>query len=859
MADSRLPSHFPTEGMVKKSFGLTTPSSGTATPFLRISPHELEIGTYHSGPILNITFDGISTSLSECLPRNTKSGYAALCTLHELCPLDEREIILEQIHDIRNDIELHSFCHKVIQNVSVLIDRDKCSIFLVKGEKDSKISMLLLTCGPILNRTSDDIPTSVSLSFCNSNCGCSSRFTRNTLQESQAIDEQELIFELVQDIRDDLDVRSLCHKVLQKVSILIDADRCSLFLVKGEKSNPSRCLVSQLLDVSRCSTVEQMQQKEEICILWGNGIVGHVAEYRKSLNIPDCYKDDRFNSQVGSRTGYKTHNMLCMPILDADGEVKAIAQIMNKRRGKEPFTDADEKVCSRYLKFCGISLRNAELHLLSELENKRNQVFMDLARVVFEEKLTLGQIVHRIMIHIQLLLQNERCQILILDENTKTFSRVFDLDINDMKVENLESRCALEVRFPINVGITGYVATTGETLNIPDVLQDDRFDPSVDEDSNFRHHSILCMPITNASKNIIGVSQIINKLNGTPFTKDDENIFEICTIFCGLGIQHNQMYERSMKAIAKTKVVLEVLSYHATAPLEEVHELLREYIPPTEIYKLHDLKFDYFSLNDKEMLKACVRMFMDLDLNQRFTIEYDVSKMGHVLGKLETLSLLIACLCHDLDHRGTNNSFQKKSNSPLAQLYSTSTMEHHHFDQCVMLLSSEGNQILSHLSSEEYMNVVHVLEDAILATDLDAYYKRQCTFTQNARKRNYNWNREDNRQLLRAMLMTACDISAITKPWEIQKKVAELIANEFFEQGDVEKQLKFQPIDMMNRDKKEKLPLMQVKFIDSMCLPLYEAFAMISDKLTPMLDGVKENRAQWLKLAKEKESYSSEN
>lgn len=36
-------------------------------------------------------------------------------------------------------------------------------------------------------------------------------------------------------------------------------------------------------------------------------------------------------------------------------------------------------------------------------------------------------------------------------------------------------------------------------------------------------------------------------------------------------------------------------------------------------------------------------------------------------------------------------------------------------------------------------------------------------------------------------MMTACDVAAITKPWEIQEKVAQLVANEFFEQGDKER------------------------------------------------------------------------
>lgn len=45
------------------------------------------------------------------------------------------------------------------------------------------------------------------------------------------------------------------------------------------------------------------------------------------------------------------------------------------------------------------------------------------------------------------------------------------------------------------------------------------------------------------------------------------------------------------------------------------------------------------------------------------------------------------------------------------------------------------------------------------------------------------------------MMMTACDVAAITKPWEVQKKVAELVAHEFFEQGDIEREkLKITPI-----------------------------------------------------------------
>lgn len=51
-----------------------------------------------------------------------------------------------------------------------------------------------------------------------------------------------------------------------------------------------------------------------------------------------------------------------------------------------------------------------------------------------------------------------------------------------------------------------------------------------------------------------------------------------------------------------------------------------------------------------------------------------------------------------------------------------------------------------------------------------------------------NWLTEENRSLLRAMSMTVCDLSAITKPWPIEKRVADLVTSEFFEQGDMERQ-----------------------------------------------------------------------
>ncbi|CAG0919146.1 unnamed protein product [Notodromas monacha] len=1031
----------------------------------------------------------------------------------------------------------------------------------------------------------------------------SRKVRRRGRAELRSLNERELIFELVKDICNELDIQSLCHKILQNVGILTNADRASLFLVQGDKDSRERCLVTKLFDVCSSSTVEEIKTRQEIQIPWGMGIVGFVAETGRSVNVPDAYQDPRFNHDVDAKTGYVTKSLLCMPIKDYSGSVIGVAQVINKLDGGEftmndeqvfasylqfcgiglrnaqlyersqleikrnqpqrqvinkldggEFTMNDEQVFASYLQFCGIGLRNAQLYERSQLEIKRNQVLLDLARVIFEEQSTIEHIVSRIMTHLLSLLQCVRCQVLLTHEESKnTFTRVFDMEADDLNDEDGLVK-PHENRFPIYIGITGRVVTTAETINMaqtdqnwesyfddfpkssastpaveqgpPPALKPPPPPPPSDGATNFEPQCVLCMPIKNSFNEIIGVIQLVNKTTGAKFTKNDENFLEAFAIFCGMGIHNTQMYERAVVAMAKHQVTMEVLSYHATAPIEEALKLKRHIIPSSQYYRLYDYNFDDLGLSDEDTLKACIRMFIDLDLVERFNIDFvtltrwllsvrknyrlvtyhnwrhafnvaqmmfailtstqlwkslgdleclslmigclshdldhrgtnnsfqykvssplarlystsplehhhfdqclmilnsvgneilrslspeqyrivlkcledailatdlavyfrkrgaffrlvesgswnwavpehrdmlrgmlmtacdiaaitkpwSVQRRRHIipssqyyrlydynfddlglsdedtlkacirmfidldlverfnidfvtltrwllsvrknyrlvtyhnwrhafnvaqmmfailtstqlwksLGDLECLSLMIGCLSHDLDHRGTNNSFQYKVSSPLARLYSTSPLEHHHFDQCLMILNSVGNEILRSLSPEQYRIVLKCLEDAILATDLAVYFRKRGAFFRLVESGSWNWAVPEHRDMLRGMLMTACDIAAITKPWSVQRRVAELVASEFFEQGDLEKE-KFNvtPIDMMNREKKSELPSMQVDFIDSICLPVYQALGQISDKMQSLRKGVESNRRHWLALKEAKDMERS--
>jgi len=187
--------------------------------------------------------------------------------------------------------------------------------------------------------------------------------------------------------------------------------------VQGE--GDSRCLVSDLFDVSSHSTLEEMNKKGEIRVTWGQGIVGYVASTGERLNIHDVYQDERFNQDVDNKTGYRTRSMLCMPIKDAvSGDVMGVAQVINKAN-EGVFTANDESVFEKYLQFCGIGLRNAQLYERSQLEVKRNQVLLDLAGVIFSEQSTIDTLVLRILTHMLSLIRCERALLLLVHDTSQ--------------------------------------------------------------------------------------------------------------------------------------------------------------------------------------------------------------------------------------------------------------------------------------------------------------------------------------------------------------------------------------------------------------------------------------------------------
>jgi sigma-B regulation protein RsbU (phosphoserine phosphatase) len=98
-----------------------------------------------------------------------------------------------------------------------------------------------------------------------------------------------------------------------------------------------------------------------------------------------------------------------------------------------------------------------------------------------------------------------------------------------------------EIRLPINRGIAGHVAASGDTINLADAYSDPRFESEVDLRLGFRTRSLLCLPIRNKDAETIGVLQLLNKKAG-PFTHADEGMLRAISDHVALALENAQLH-----------------------------------------------------------------------------------------------------------------------------------------------------------------------------------------------------------------------------------------------------------------------------------------------------------------------------
>ena len=233
------------------------------------------------------------------------------------------------------------------------------------------------------------------------------------------------------------------------------------------------------------------------------------------------------------------------------------------------------------------------------------------------------------------------------------------------------------------------------------------------------------------------------------------------------------------------------------------------------------------------------------------------------LNYLDILSLGLASIAHDLSHPGYSNDYLIRSSNNLAINYNDiHVLENFHISEMFHILQNNQDKdtnIFSNLQIEDYRFVRKRIIDLILATDMQNHAKI-CSLMKNFEYKNEKENNHNQnsysmieQQDVMNFLIHTADISHCSKEFEISYKWTELINQEFWREGDEEKEKKMQVGFLCERNNAD-IPTSQIGFIKGIILPTFEILynSFPNEDILFYLNNVKKNLEEWSKLVVKK-------
>ncbi|CAF3996645.1 unnamed protein product [Rotaria sp. Silwood2] len=483
---------------------------------------------------------------------------------------------------------IEQWISKKPQKTSSLISPSSSTSIPITSSDKNCISTSIIKNDDVKRKTSSQSSKQISTTTSKS---------MNTLVELS--DKRRLLHELTDEVNQNVSKAQILYELSKSIGSTVSADGFNLYLV--DETGTSLRLFSADNDDEQAACFIPIQ------IGPGHCLAGYVAWSKETVRINNMGTLDMEKYPDGLYVkDDKVTAVMAHPIINTSGTLLGTVEFY-RINSTIPFTDDDE-----------------DLYHSMTRERRLNDFLLAVTKSIFQELVSMDAVMLKIMSYAKKLVNADRASLFMADSRTsELYARIFDIgreehDILEVSLVNDqngrphkhsssdEHAC---IRFPMDKGIAGYVATTGKTLNIIDAYSDERFNRDIDQKTGYKTKTLLCMPIM-IQGNVIGVVQMVNKKNGH-FTKSDEESFETFAVYCGLALHHASLYDRIRRSEQKCKVALEVLSYHASCTDEE-YERYKTHELPSNIPSLRQFEFSPWSVaNDMKPIYV-LYMFRDL-------------------------------------------------------------------------------------------------------------------------------------------------------------------------------------------------------------------------------------------------------
>ena len=169
---------------------------------------------------------------------------------------------------------------------------------------------------------------------------------RRQTERRRSDGDLETLLDITRRLMTVTDLDALLRLIAEATTSMVDAERASIFVVDRERQE-------------YWSRVALGAGVGEIRFPLGVGIAGTVAKTGETINIADAYADPRFSPESDRRTGFRTRNLLTLPMAGHDGTVIGVFQAVNKRTGA--FTAQDEATLASLAASAAVAVENAQL------------------------------------------------------------------------------------------------------------------------------------------------------------------------------------------------------------------------------------------------------------------------------------------------------------------------------------------------------------------------------------------------------------------------------------------------------------------------------------------------------------------
>lgn len=239
------------------------------------------------------------------------------------------------------------------------------------------------------------------------------------------------------------------------------------------------------------------------------------------------------------------------------------------------------------------------------------------------------------------------------------------------------------------------------------------------------------------------------------------------------------------------------------------------------------------------------------DVLQMYTSLLFRGGVASVIGdRLLLLSGFLAVLIHDFAHPGVNNLFLARTDSEMVQKYGEcSTLEEYHFASAWAALLEEENFFLGALSPDNLETVRMHVHDLVLATDMarhegivNEYEKLLERFPAGLEPTSILT--VDEQKLILKVVVKCSDLGHLGRPYSIHLQWVEALAEEFCQQGDMERSLGLE-VGILNHRDQKKLQIIQPEFYSNIGIPLFAHMAKLFPKTKDLYNEARVNCRIW--------------